>query len=168
MLYLGKMLESYKILHLFNVWVYPGSCKKHSYTDQGTCIGSKVQSYTLLFSIGLHIGKQGTWMWWHGAEQQPDLETLIEVKINSCNVSTWHHERQVDKPVGKSSRGTCTETISETNQNAVPYSLLNSAKISKMYQLGQWVTCIIITYSEHPWIQAYHCPSSVSVFQVWL
>ena len=33
----------------------------------------------------------------HGEEQQPDLEILLQVKFNSCDVSSLCHELQLDK-----------------------------------------------------------------------
>ena len=53
-LYSDRMLQSYKILYSFNIWMYPGSYSTHSYRDCCTCTSFNVWSNTLLYSIGLH------------------------------------------------------------------------------------------------------------------
>ena len=39
-------------------------------------------------------------MWKSGAECQPDLETLFDVKFNPCGGHTSHHGQQLNQHVG--------------------------------------------------------------------
>ena len=76
------------------------SCSAHPYMYCFTCTHSIVWSYTLLCFIVLHVGitmfmDVTTW-----AEQQPNLQTLLKIKFNQCDVSKWHHKLLLDKLSG--------------------------------------------------------------------
>ena len=55
LLFSGRILQSYKILHTFNVWAYTGSFSTHYYGNFWTYSGSIVQSHTLWYFIELCI-----------------------------------------------------------------------------------------------------------------
>ena len=66
-LYSGRMLQYYKILHLFQ------------------CLCTQ--------DLAVHVPQKR--MWQCGVERQPDLEMLLKVKFNPCDTSIWYHELQM-------------------------------------------------------------------------
>ena len=95
------MWQSYKILHLFNVWVYPESCNTHLNMYCCTCSGSNLQTHSQSCFIELLVGvtMYMNVATWSRITARPG--TLLKVKFSSCDISTWHHELQLDKPSGQ-------------------------------------------------------------------
>ena len=66
-----------------------------------TCTIFIVWSYILLCFIELHVGIPTYVVVENGVEQQPDQDTLLNVKLKPCEIKIWCHELQLDKPAGQ-------------------------------------------------------------------